>query len=182
MDSDDEDRLVERARRGDRAALEALLATIRPSVLRLCGRVLPHPHDAEDACQDALLAIATNITRFEGRSRFRTWVGAVASNGARQTYRTLKRRASEQPTGELPPVADGRTTSVIAGTRIDLLEALERLERDRPDLLAPVVLREIGQLEYAEIADRLNLPIGTVKSQIHHARRHLRATLAAQPG
>jgi RNA polymerase sigma-70 factor (ECF subfamily) len=178
----DEDQVVERARSGDLAALDTLLRHIRPFVLRLCGRMLPHPHDAEDACQEVLLLIATNITRFEGRSAFRTWVRVVASNGARQTYRKLKRHASEYPIDELPATADNRTTSVIAGTRIDLLEALEQLERDRPELLEPVVLRELGQVEYTEIADRLNLPIGTVKSQIHHARRHLRATLAGQPG
>jgi hypothetical protein len=76
-------------------------------------------------------------------------------NSARQAYRRLRQRAAEWPTGVLPVVADPRTTSVIAGTRLDLLAALNRLEHDRPDLVGPIVLRGLAQLEYAEIAEGL---------------------------
>lgn len=182
MSPADEEQLTERARHGDAEALTALLRLVEPDVLRLCGRVLPDRQDAEEACQDVLLAVARNITRFEGRSRFRTWLHAIASNCARDTYRRLKRRAEEQPTDVLPTVAEGRTTSVIAGTRLDLLEALERLERDKPDLVQPVVLRELGQLSYVEIAERLDLPLDTVKTHIRRGRLHLRETLTNRDG
>jgi len=177
VDPVDEEQLAGRACRGDTAALNTLLRLVEPDVLHLCGRVLPHRQDAEEACQDVLLAVSRNIAGFEGRSRFRTWLHAIASNCARDTYRRLKRRAEEQPTDTLPTVVDGRTTSVIAGTRLDLLEALERLEKDKPDLVEPVVLRELGQLTYTEIADRLGLPIDTVKTHIRRGRQHLRETL-----
>ena len=70
-----------------------------------------------------------------------------------------------------------RTTSVIAGSRLDLLDALERLEQSRPLLVAPLVYRDICELEYDEIADRLDLPLGTVKSRIHEARRQIRGIM-----
>lgn len=175
------DELARRAAGGEAAALEVLLARIRPAVLRQCGRFLPCWQDAEEACQDALVQVARNITGFEGRSRFSTWLYAVVGNCARQTYRSLKRRAAEQA-GELPPAdaVDPRTTSVIAGSRLDLLDALERLESHKADLVAPLVLRDLCQLEYGEIAEHLRIPIGTVRSRIHHARQHVRASLQGQ--
>ena len=78
------------------------LAAIQPRVRRICGRMLLHPQDAEEATQDALLLVATKIGSFAGRSRFTTWLHAVASNSARSTYRTLKRRAAERGYAEMP--------------------------------------------------------------------------------
>jgi hypothetical protein len=74
--------LAHRAAAGDRVALEELLA--EPRVRRICGRMLLFPEDAEEAAQDALLLVATKIGGFEGRSRFTTWLHAVASAGHRQ--------------------------------------------------------------------------------------------------
>lgn len=169
--------LAARAAAGDRAALEDLLEQVQPRVRRICGRMLLHPEDAEEATQDALLLVATRIGSFAGRSRFTTWLHAVASNSARSTYRTLKRRAAERPTEELPSAPDPRTTSVIAGSRLDLLEALEVIGADHPELVEPLVLRDVQQLEYAEIARLLDVPLGTVKSRIHSARHAVRPLL-----
>ena len=169
--------LARRAAGGDPVALEDLLVAVQPRVRRLVGRMLVHPQDAEEATQDALLAVARHITGFEGRSRFSTWLHTVAGNSARSTYRTLKRRSAEHATDELPERPDPRTTSVIAGSRLDLLEALEVLGQSRPELVEPVVLRDVHELDYAEIARVLDLPLGTVKSRIHHARTALRPLL-----
>ena len=178
MGDDRQELLARRAAAGDAAALNELLAAVRPAVLRRCARFLPCYQDAEEACQDALLQVARTIDRFEGRSLFSTWLYVVVANSARQTYRSLKRRAVEQAHGE-PPIdrPDPRTTSVIAGSRLDLLDALERLEARRPDLVAPIVLRDVCQLDYAEIAGHLGIPVGTVKSRIHQARIDLREHL-----
>lgn len=155
-----------------------MLRQIAPEVLRRCGRFLPNRQDAEEASQDALLQVSRRIASFEGRSKFSTWMYVVVANAARQTYRDLKRRSGEQP---LSPAEndrmDPRTTSVIAGSRIDLLEALEHLEQTRPLLVAPLVYRDICELEYEDIADRLDLPLGTVKSRLHEARRQVREWL-----
>jgi len=178
MQDEQQEELALRAATGDAAALNTLLGLIRPSVLRRCARFLPCWQDAEEACQDVLLQVARNIHRFEGRSRFSTWLHVVIANSARQTYRVLKRRAVEQTHDEPPvDVPDARTTSVIAGSRLDLLDALERLEAHRPELVAPMVLRDICQLDYREIAEHLSIPEGTVKSRIHQARGHVRESL-----
>lgn len=126
------DDLAAAAARGDDAALHELIATIEPRVMRICSRMLPCRQDAEEACQDALLKVATKISTFRGTSKFTTWLYTVAGNSARQTYRSLKRRAAEHPVDEFPVAADPRTTSVIAGSRLDLLDALEVLEKSNP--------------------------------------------------
>lgn len=177
-DPDVLDALALRAGAGDRDALEDLLALVRPRVQRICGRILLFPEDAEEAAQDALMLVATKIGSYEGRSRFTTWLHVVASNSARSTYRSLKRRAAERATAELPAAADPRTTSVIAGSRLDLLEALEVVGRDHPEYVEPLVLRDVQELDYAEIARVLDLPLGTVKARIHHARKAVRPLLA----
>ncbi|MEV0325150.1 RNA polymerase sigma factor [Micromonospora echinospora] len=167
------------AARGDPAARDALLAAVRPEVLRLCARLLPHREDAEEACQDALLALAQGITRFEGRSSFHTWLHRLTANRARSTYRALRRRWLVEAGGvPLPDPPDPRRTSVVAGTRLDLLDALDSV---RPELAEVVTLRDVLGLGYREIAALLDLPEGTVKSRVHEARRQLRLRLSAAP-
>jgi RNA polymerase sigma-70 factor, ECF subfamily len=165
------DALAARASQGDQDALHELLAEIQPRVRRICGRMLLYPEDAEEAAQDALLLVSTRIQTFAGRSRFTTWLHAVAANSARSTYRSLKRRSAELPTEELPHAADPRTTSVIAGSRLDFLDALEILGADHPALVEPLLLRDVQELDYADIAALLDIPVGTVKSRIHSARQ-----------
>lgn len=174
----DLDELALRAAAGDREALEDLLAAIQPRVKRICGRMLLYPQDAEEAAQDALLLVATKISSFAGRSKFTTWLHAVASNSARSTYRSLKRRAAERSANDMPIIADPRTTSVIAGSRLDLLEALEVLGSTHPELVEPLVLRDVQGLPYDEIAQTLEVPLGTIKSRIHQARHAVRPLLA----
>ena len=175
------EQLAMRAAGGDAAALDAVLRAIQPDVLRQCARFLLNRQDAEEACQDALLQVARNIARFEGRSKFSTWLHVVVSNCARQTYRSLKRRATERVSDEvLEQRPDPRTTSVIAGSRIDLLDALEKLELTKPELVPPVVLRDLAQLTYAEIAEHLEEPVGTVKSRVHDARKLLQGSLSVR--
>ncbi|WP_416905271.1 RNA polymerase sigma factor [Micromonospora echinospora] len=171
--------LAASAAHGDPAARDALLSAVRPEVLRLCARLLPHREDAEEACQDALLALAQGITRFEGRSSFHTWLHRLTANRARSTYRALRRRWLVEAGGvPLPDPPDPRRTSVVAGTRLDLLDALDSV---RPELAEAVTLRDVLGLGYREIAELLDVPEGTVKSRIHEARRQLRLRLAAAP-
>ena len=173
----DPEALARRAADGDRAALDELLRLIEPRVLRQVSRFLPYRQDAEEATQDVLLKVATRIGTFEGRSKFSTWLYEVTANQARQTYRSLRRRAAESTTDVPVERPDPRTTSVIAGSRLDLLDALERLETEHPDLVRAFVLRDLSDLEYADIARLLDVPVGTVKARIHHARRYVRESL-----
>ena len=179
---DEVDALARRAQDGDREALEALLTAVRPRVLNVCRGVLPHLADAEDACQDALLNIARKIGTWGGRGRFTTWMHVVAVNSARSTYRRLRNQATVADPQQPGPLEqpDPRTTSVIAGTRLDLLEAMEALERRHPQLVEPLLLRDVYGLPYDEIARLVDAPLGTVKAQIHHGRRLARELLRGE--
>lgn len=172
-----EDQLIELARSGDAWAMEELLTQIRPKVVSRCARLLPHTLDAEEAAQDALLSIATHLKDYSGTGSFEGWVTVIASNSARQTYRTLKRRFAERTVSELPNAPDPRTTSVIAGSRIDLLDAIEALETAHPETAEAFVLRDVGSMSYDEIAVLTQTPLGTVKARIHTARGFVRGKL-----
>jgi RNA polymerase sigma-70 factor (ECF subfamily) len=174
------DALVLAASAGDRQALNDLLTRLRPEALRLSARFLPNREDAEEACQDTLMAVARGIGQFHGQSAFRTWFYRIAANRARSTYQGLRRRYAGEAAGvPLPDQADPRRTSVVAGTRLDLLDALESLV---PEYAEAVVLRDVLDLSYGEIAALLGVPDGTVKSRIHVARRQLRHRLDANKG
>lgn len=175
------DALARAAATGDPVALEDLLGVVRPRILAVCRGVLPHGPDAEDACQEAMLSVATKVGSWHGRGRFTTWLHVVALNSARSTYRRLKRQAvpADPAEGGRLERPDPRTTSVIAGTRLDLLEAMEAIGAGHPQLVEPLVLRDVYGLTYAEIAETLGLPVGTVKAQVHHGRRLARPLLRA---
>lgn len=132
--------------------------------------------DAADACQEALLAIVRGLTRFDGRSTFRTWSYRVATNACLDELRRRKRRPvaivddpdriSERPDLD-QQVAD----------RVTLETALPLLPEE---FRAPVVLRDVIGMDYNEIATTLELPPGTVRSRIARGRRHLAQILGNQ--
>lgn len=175
--------LAARVRAGDQHAMEELLALVQPRVLRICQRMLPHRADAEEAAQDALLVVATKLGQWSGRGSLLGWIGAIAANSARATYRGLRRRFSESAQSlSLPETADPRTTSVIAGSRLDLLEALEGLEQERPTALEAFVLRDLGGLSYEEVAEQTGASLSAVKSRIRDAREYVRERLRVRLG
>ncbi|MGO4600225.1 RNA polymerase sigma factor [Terrabacter sp. 2RAF25] len=181
-EADELERLRVAAADGRPEAMDDLLRRLEPLVMRRVSKFLPHQHDAEEACQDALVAVATKLHTFSGSGSFAGWVSVVASNSARTTYRALKRRGSERAFETIPERPDPRTTSVIAGSRVDLLEALEALESAKPHLLEAFVLRDLGTLPYDEIARATGVPLGTVKARIHDARAFVRQRLVEQQG
>lgn len=172
-DAHPDEELARRAANGERAALELLLARHLDQIHAVCRRVLGHPEDALDATQEALIAITRGIDRFDGRSRFTTWMYRVATNAALDEARRRRRRpiASEHA-GDIASVADP-TAAVDA--RLDVDAALATLP---PDFRAAVALRDLAGLDYAEIAAVLSIPIGTVRSRIARGR----ATLADRIG
>lgn len=167
------DELAAVAGTGDVRALEALLRGIRPAVLRRCCALLPCRDDAEEACQDAMLQVARKIDTFDGDSAFTTWLHPIVTDCVRQTYRSLKRRQAEVTA----PAPDPWRTSVTAGARIDLLEAVERLERSMPAAVEPFLLRDLADLDHAEISRRLGLPVPALRQRIAEARRFVRQHL-----
>ena len=171
----DED-LARRAAAGERAALEQLLARHLDQIHAVCRRVLGHPEDALDATQEALIAITRGINRFDGRSRFTTWMYRVATNAALDEARRRNRRP--RPTETLVDrVHDGLPADSQLADRLDIDAALAQLS---PEYRAAVALRDLVGMDYAEIAEVLDVPPGTVRSRIARGRAALAEILGNQ--
>ncbi|MFM8304535.1 MAG: RNA polymerase sigma factor [Actinomycetota bacterium] len=171
-----DDALVDRARRGDRRALEDLLDRHADRIHAVCRRIVADPHDALDATQEAMIAVARGITHFDGSARFTTWCYRVATNAALDELRRARRRPiAAEPTRAM---ADPRAPMEAVDARIDVDTALGAL---RPEFRVAVVLRDLCDLDYAEIAEILDLPPGTVRSRIARGRAALAEALG-EPG
>jgi RNA polymerase sigma-70 factor (ECF subfamily) len=163
-----DDLLAVAAARGDRDALERLLHRHVDRIHGICRRIVGHPEDALDATQDALLAVARGIGRFDGRSRFTTWLYRVATNAALDEVRRRQRRP--YPSALTVDVAQPGDMAARVGARLDVDAALGRLPEE---FRVAVVLRDLADLDYAEIAEILGIPAGTVKSRIARGRAAL---------
>jgi RNA polymerase sigma-70 factor, ECF subfamily len=202
--SDADDRtLVAAAQSGDRGALDALLRRHHDRLYALCRRLAGNDADGHDALQEALIAVVRGLPRFDGRSAFTTWSYRVATNAALDELR----RRSRRPTPGLPDldgqgavspgavspgavspgaVSPGAGAAAAAGgieglvaDRLDVDAALAQLP---DDFRAAVVLRDLCDLEYAEIADILGVPPGTVRSRIARGRGQLADLMAGPAG
>ena len=167
--------LLEAARAGDRVALERLLRGEHDRIYALARRLLGDARDAEDATQEALIAIVRGLPRFDGRAAFGTWVYRITTNVCLDELRRRRRRPD---TIELQPF-DGRAAVAPGEAGVD-----DRLEIDAalaalaPEYRAAVVLRDVCDLDYSEIGDVLGIPPGTVRSRIARGRAALARSLA----
>lgn len=169
MTSDEDLRLVEGARAGDRAALDTLLRRHHPRIWALCRRLAGNDADAQDATQEALIAIVRGLRTFDGRSAFTTWSYRVATNACLDELRRRARRPVPAMADELPLV-DPQPLPDHVTDRLDIDAALARLPEE---FRVAVVLRDLCDLEYADIASLLDLPPGTVRSRIARGRAQL---------
>jgi RNA polymerase sigma-70 factor (ECF subfamily) len=167
-DSSDE-ALAAAANAGDRGALEVLLARHVDRVHAICRRVTGHPEDALDATQEALIAVTRGLHRYDGRALFTTWLYRVATNAALDELRRRKRRPEPAELSDDRAMAAGAAGGVesVVAARLDVDAALAGLS---PEFRAAVVLRDLCDLDYAEIAEVLDVPIGTVRSRIARGR------------
>lgn len=178
---DDMEELVAAARRGDRLALDQLLRRHYEPLHAVCRRLTGNDADALDATQDALLAVVRGLPRFDGRSRFATWAYRIAVNASLDEIRRRRRRPAVGLDAEVSTDArdDRRCLAPDAGAdRVDVDRALRRLA---PEFRAAVVLRDLCGLDYAEIAEVLQIPPGTVRSRIARGRAALVPLLADRP-
>jgi RNA polymerase sigma-70 factor, ECF subfamily len=166
--------LAAAAAAGDRRALELLLDRHADRVHAVCRRVVAHPEDALDATQEALIAVARGISRFDGRSAFTTWLYRVATNAALDELRRKSRRPVPI---DVPPDLATQSAEGAVDARLDVDRALTAVPEE---FRTAVVLRDLADLDYPEIAEVLHVPVGTVKSRISRGRQALREALGNQ--
>ena len=170
------------AQAGDREALDALLRRHHDRIHAVCRRLAGNEADALDATQEALIAIARGIRRFDGRAAFSTWAFRVTTNACLDELRRRKRRAVPG----LPEEVAAGDAGAVSTSAIDVLPERLAIDAALADLAeefrAPVVLRDLCDLDYAEIADVLGVPPGTVRSRIARGRAALAATLGGALG
>lgn len=201
--------LVERIRKGGSAAHEALSELVRgyqKRIYSICARMVRHREDAADLTQEALIKIIEGLPSYNGQSKLSTWVIRVAMNCCLSHIRREKLRAHESLSAATAREDEGSARSDYLGQsgpkrgfsgssderepsplqRIQqqqnkevILKALASVD---PDMRAILVLRDLQDLDYQQLADVLEIPIGTVKSRLFRARASLRHEIETRGG
>lgn len=179
---------VRQAQNGDAAAFEALVRHFEKRVFGMAYRMLDRYEDAADVSQEVFVKLFKSIGQFEGRSRFSTWLFTMTVNMCRNRRRTLARRSVEKQILDIPQYddADGSPRDTedkspgpreIAGHH-DIKALVENALKTLPEeYREAVVLRDLQYLSYEDIAEALNVSIGTVKSRIARGRAQLKEQL-----
>jgi RNA polymerase sigma-70 factor (ECF subfamily) len=169
-DSADELRpLIVRCLTGDQGAMLALVERFRGQVFGLCYRMLGQRQDAEDVAQETFVRVLKNLHRWDAARDFEPWLLAIAGNRCRTALSNRKRR----PAPEILPeqVSDGLPDMQAAKNLAE--EVTLALTGIRDDYRQAFVLFHEQELSYGEIAEAMNVPLGTVKTWVHRARREL---------
>jgi len=176
---DADNQLVERCLGGEEAAWEELVKTHTRRVYAICYRFTGSEQEAQDLTQDVFLRVFRSLKSFRaGDGSFSVWLARLARNLLIDHYRRTKlERASASIEDQLPLLEEktatlGRTEGLLAGREAsEMLQAA--LQKLSPDLRETVILRDLEELEYREIAQVLNVPEGTVKSRLNRGRAEL---------
>jgi RNA polymerase sigma-70 factor, ECF subfamily len=171
------DQIIERCLNGDQAAWETIVRLYWRKVFNIAYKFVGRHDQAEDLTQDVFLKLYKSLDTFDRRANFQTWLISVSRNLCIDHYRSV-RKERETINRDVDP-AD--VTPIAAETAADKkLEQRDRvallrvaLDKLAPTLRTAVMLRDIQELTYQEIADRLHLPEGTVKSRINRGRTEL---------
>ncbi|HKB23657.1 MAG TPA: sigma-70 family RNA polymerase sigma factor [Methylomirabilota bacterium] len=180
----DDSALVERVRAGDVTAFEPLVEKYRQRVYRLACNVLRDPEEARDVAQEAFIRAFQALPNFRGQSAFYTWLFRitlnVASDRARQRAargRALGTERVEEGDWERTLVDPGETPADSAARAEDRSRIERALESLPEHHRAIIMLSDLEGLSYREIAEVLGIPMGTVMSRLHNARKRLRRAL-----
>jgi RNA polymerase sigma-70 factor (ECF subfamily) len=171
------DQIIQRCLAGDQAAWERIVGLHWRKVFNIAYKFVGKHDEAEDLTQDVFLKIFKSLNTFDRRANFQTWLISVSRNLCIDHYRSVRKEREtinrDIDPNDLSPVA--KTVSPHAALeqrdRVVLLRAA--LDKLAPTLRTAVMLRDIQEMTYQEIADRLRLPEGTVKSRINRGRTEL---------
>jgi RNA polymerase sigma-70 factor, ECF subfamily len=167
---------------GDERAFDQLVQRYERRVYAICYRYFGNAEDAEDAAQDAFVALLRRAGTFSGASTFATWMFRVATNACNDLARKRARRPQRTDTdiaehdaraGSAPSAEEALGARGLPDDLVEALRALDEATREA------VVLHDVYHVPYAEIADRAGVAVGTVKSRIHRGHARLAALLGS---
>lgn len=174
--------LIARLQKPDEAAFEELIRQYEKKVYTLCFRMCGNSEDAEEAAQDAFLALWRGIDRFRQESSLSTWIYRLATNACIDTLRRRKKQSGSVSLDDEELFVDAVDTSPQPQETVEhretqklLQEGLSALPEEYRKVL---ILREIEGLSYTEIAESASIELGTVKSRISRGRSLLRNFLS----
>ena len=163
--------LIERYLRGDAPSFSTLVRRHEKRVYNLCYRMLGREEDARDAAQDAFLTALRKLSSFRGEAQFTTWLHRVTVNACYDVLRKKKREPMLEPArdeeGPEPPGPASPDHADSAVAAVDVQRALLRVPQE---FRAVLVLHDVHDLAYGDIAETLGIPVGTVKSRLHRGR------------
>ena len=169
--------VIQRCLQGDELAWDAIVRQYRRKVFNVAYKFVGKQEEAEDLTQDIFLKVFKSLGTFDRRANFQTWLISVSRNLCIDHYRSVRKERQAIDHGvdpnELTPSSPdpGPVAAIEQQDRVALLrEALAALTAP---LRTAVLMRDIQELSYQEIADRLQLPEGTVKSRINRGRSEL---------
>ena len=169
--------LIQRCLQGDQAAWDLIVRQYWRKVFNVAYKFVGKHDEAEDLTQDIFLKIFKSLDTFDRRANFQTWLISVSRNLCIDHYRSVRKEREtidrDVDTNELAPASPDRGPMAALEQR-DRVMLLRQALAALPDTLRTAVLmRDIHELSYQEIADKLRLPEGTVKSRINRGRTEL---------
>ena len=171
------DTLIASCLGGDQTAWEEIVRQHRRKVFNIAYKFTGRHDEAEDLTQDVFLKIFKSLHTFDRRANFQTWLVSVSRNLCIDHYRSVRKEREtidrDVDAGELTPAAPGQN-AYQALEQADRVELLRKAMAELPESLRrAVIMHDLKELSYQEIADQLNLPEGTVKSRINRGRTEL---------
>lgn len=168
--------LVRRIRAGDESAFRALVDRHSDGLYRMAYSVMGSAADAEDVLQETFLGAFNRLSAFEGRSSVKTWLVRILLNQASKVRRSQRVRKADPLPEQIGPASGdekyaGSSPAAAVQSKVDVNEMLQTLSPEHREV---IVLRELRQMSYDEIADALRIPRGTVESRLHRARQELK--------
>ncbi len=167
--------LVRQCLSGHEDAWRAFVDRFREPIWHIAYRFAATPDDADELTQDVFMRLVSVLPRYRPSGALGAWVRQVATNVGIDAYRRRRRTPLLLSGDEIPeaPVPISWQPDTIAERREEAARVRRLLDRLPPALSEPLILRDLMDCDYPEVAERLGIPLGTVKSRIHRARQNL---------
>lgn len=179
--------LIEDFKKGDEGVFEELVRRYQKKVYNSTYRMMGNHEDAWDLAQESFLRVYRNLSRFQGKASFSTWLFTITTNTCRDELRKRQRRVKTQSLSEPIQTKDGELERELVDVSMipeeislnrelqdEIQEVIDKLPTEQKEV---IILREFDGFNYGEIAEITGVAIGTVKSRISRARRNLRSEL-----